>query len=91
MFGAITLKHGQQTEIARYLGVSNSRLSRWLSGHHQVPLEYVVQLSVLLGVPAKEIRPDLQHLNKSVLHLLQVSNDAAPISPADRVAPVTSR
>jgi transcriptional regulator with XRE-family HTH domain len=64
------LLHTSQREIADKLGVSHPRMSRWVSGIHPVPLEYVGKLSRILGVSPFDIRPDLRDLGPEVVEFL---------------------
>ena len=65
-------------QIALQLGVTPSRLSRWASGHHPVPLEFVGRLSQRLDMSPLDIRPDLRQLGPDIVKFLDPKS-ALPI------------
>ncbi|KGM44468.1 hypothetical protein JY97_00535 [Alkalispirochaeta odontotermitis] len=44
-------------QVADKMGVARSQLTRW--SQRKVPAERVQELSVITGIPAKQLRPDI--------------------------------
>lgn len=53
----------QQRTIAARLRVSEPTVSHWASGRQNVPSEYAIPLSRLLGVPVETLLPDTFKVN----------------------------
>jgi transcriptional regulator with XRE-family HTH domain len=51
-----------QPELARLLGVGRSTVHRWEAGGRKIKPELVPAVSEKTGIPAKELRPDLELL-----------------------------
>jgi transcriptional regulator with XRE-family HTH domain len=46
-------------ELANEMGVSRVTVTRWKSGRRKPGVEHVKKLARIIGVPSRDIRPDL--------------------------------
>ena len=51
-------QYGRQSELARELGVSPGAVHQWAKG--RVPVKRIYEVALLTGIPAAEIRPDIE-------------------------------
>jgi DNA-binding transcriptional regulator YdaS (Cro superfamily) len=58
-------KPGVQSEIARKLKISRQAVGSWATGASVLPLNRVLQLEKILGIPREDLRPDLYKLMRA--------------------------
>jgi len=48
----------RQTDLARFLGVTDPTISRYLSGENDIPPDYAIRLALLTGIPPEKLVAD---------------------------------
>ena len=56
-----------QTEIAALFSVTDSTVSRWCSGRHQLPSEYITPLAAFLNVSVEDLVRALDATRKTAV------------------------
>lgn len=51
-----------EADLARKLGVGRAAVNRWEKGARKIRTDLVLMVSERTGIPAKDLRPDLERL-----------------------------